>query len=310
MQSLWHFGISTVRKYFEKDISITALRVCMTCAPFGFYSANILSQDGWDRTHENKVFEHQIPLPNSNSPIAKEMRIAVILGTLARLVDRWIFEPTYSMPETAALRDLLSRQAEVEPKKETFLRSMISSVFQEEQEIIAAERIKDIKESLLQVAGMQQLLNPASTANFQKDIEVFLFKSRELWHDIQLSESRFEAVFEYLSTDTPWHTLELKLVDGRNGKVSVSPTTTSELEEDLFVIFPRFYLVQEKPQIISEGIVLYRGQCKTASKELRDERTSGLFGGPGRHTIRTSRAMSFGVDRNGNTSGNTGRNGV
>lgn len=66
-----------------------------------------------------------VPLPWSNSPLAKQMRVAFFLAILACELCTHIFQPTYILKDAAALNKVLAALAKEEPELEIHLRSVL-----------------------------------------------------------------------------------------------------------------------------------------------------------------------------------------
>jgi hypothetical protein len=66
-----------------------------------------------------------IPLPVSNSPIAKQMRVAAVLSILGQELCSYIFQPTYLLKDSTSLNETLDSLARLEPELESHLRSVL-----------------------------------------------------------------------------------------------------------------------------------------------------------------------------------------
>lgn len=226
-------------------------------------------QNDWAELRDDTIFKLQIPLPQSNSGAAKEMRIAMVIGVLARLVDKYIFQPTYVLGDSSGLRDLLLRQAVVDDKKETFARRMLLSMFPEEQEAEAKIRrdwvIQDLVEDVL-----VHFLDPENIREFEKELENVVVQAQECWRTVQYCNQRLEPSFRYThDTNFRWQTFEFQITNPREGKQPVSPVTADDSEDELFVIFPRVYVVKSE-QPITHGAVLRKAQFRAAAQEARE----------------------------------------
>jgi hypothetical protein len=242
--------------------------------------------------------KHQIPLLRSNSVVAKEMRIAAVLGILARLVDKYIFQPTYVLDENSGLRGLLRRQAIANDKKESFARGMLLSMFPEEHdpESDAKARKDWVISDLLTEVIVCGFLTPEAARTFGKELEDVLVKAQESWRTVQYSKQRLEPSFRY--THDPslrWQTLEFPIANTKEGEQPLSPITSDGLEDEPFVIFPRIYIMKSEQQAITAGTVLRSAQLRAAAQEKRENASATPFTQPVsiRHHHGRSRDMSI-----------------
>jgi hypothetical protein len=224
------------------------------------------------------------------------MRIAMVVGILARLVDRYIFQPTYILDEESGLRDLLRRQAAVDDKKEAFTRGVFLSMFPEEQEEWAKKGREMVMNNLISNVVMH-FLAPGDIASFRKELERVVVQAQECWRTVQYCNQRLEPSFRYThDTNFRWQNFDFQIVNPRDENQSVSPITTDDPEDEL-VIFPRVYLVKIK-QPITPGVLLRRAQFRAAAQEARQSASRAPFTEPSstRHRPRRSRDISVSGD--------------
>lgn len=217
----------------------------------------------------------------------------MVIGVLARLVDKYIFQPTYILDDGSGLRELLRRQAVVDYKKETFARGMLLSMFPEEQEAEAKIRKDWVVEDLI-TEVVVHFLAPEHIETFRKELENVVVQAQECWRTVQYCNQRLEPSFRYThDTNFRWQTFQFQITDPRKGKQPASPVTTDDPEDELFVIFPRVYIVKSE-QPIAPGAVLRKVQLSAAAQEVRENASRAPFTEPvqTRHRQRRSRDMS------------------
>ena len=95
--------------------------------------------------------EEPIPIPQSNSNEAKTMRVAAILATLSRLINRDIFQPTFLLDSNSGLRELLREQAMENSRREAQCRALLLAMFPDEQIDEASERKQEVACKLMSV---------------------------------------------------------------------------------------------------------------------------------------------------------------
>ncbi|KAF3050543.1 hypothetical protein E8E11_010564, partial [Didymella keratinophila] len=165
---------------------------------------SVLKSD-WTRLRDNDIFKHQIPLPQSNTHAARTSRTAVVLGTLTRLVDKFIFQPTYLLDEESGLRETLRDQAAVDPMKERYIRGILLSMLLEDQETNSEGAIRLVIKELLETADVQTLLPPEALTTFTNSLNTFVRQCQEEWKVIQRGKQKLEPSFAYSTcADHPW----------------------------------------------------------------------------------------------------------
>ncbi|EKG15341.1 hypothetical protein MPH_07469 [Macrophomina phaseolina MS6] len=192
IENLWVSAIELVGSYFNRDLSPSILQ----------------NQDAWARIKAPDYFKYQIPLPSSNSSAAKLMRTTIILAILARLLNRYIFEPTYIVDEESGLREFLLHQAASHSKKEAFTRAMLLNIFSEEQLSAADERVsRVVQDTMLHICD---LLPKHDADMFERDLKHFTSGACEVWLSIQRLKERFEPSFELVQCeDFDWEKIQL-----------------------------------------------------------------------------------------------------
>lgn len=233
-----------------------------------------------------------IPLPQSNSSAAKQMRVAAVLAVLARCIDLYIFQPTYLSDEEDFIRPLLLRLAMKDSKRESFARAVLLSLFPEDQAKIAAKGVERVIREVLY--SVRDLLSEAQCDSFRSGLELVVQEAQHSWQRIQFAREKFEPLFTLKHfQDLEWE--PLKLDEGEKG----SQIQGSYRDDALLVIFPRIYIVEDnEPDPITPGVVLMRSQSMAAAKEIeRQSASSPTIGRPGTRSreIR-SRTKSTSID--------------
>lgn len=254
------------------------------------------SQSDWTRLRDNDIFKHQIPLPQSNTNAARRMRTAIILGVLTRLVDKFIFQPTYLLDEESGLREVLRDEAANDPVKERYTRGILLSMSPDEQEANGESIVHHVVEQLLDIANARVLLTPEASATFSEALEGFVRQCQEQWKIIQRGKQKLEPSFAYsASSDYPWQLFDDTIADAKDERHSEELSATTAIESDI-VLIPRIYHVSTKPDPdpITPGCVLRKTHFDAAAEELRNSLPSAPFthATSGRHRNRPRRAMS------------------
>lgn len=213
---------------------------------------------------------HHVPLPRTNSIPAKQMRIAVILAILARSLDIHIFHPTYAFGEDSEVREVLCHLAVRESKKESFCRGLLLSLFPDEQESAANERIDSVTEHVMRhVHGL--LLNPEGE-EFEAGLSRLARSAYETWATIRAIKERYEPSFDGAPVEGfEWDTL---LFDGDIvGSTDEKTAIHGGRDDAILIVLPRLYVIEKNqpPQLIADGTVLRRSQSLAAAQELEEE---------------------------------------
>jgi hypothetical protein len=230
------------------------------------------------------------------------MRAAVILGALTRLVDKFVFQPTYLLDEESGLREILREQAAIDPLKERYTRGILLSMSPEEQETNSEEVVHIVVKELLETANARMLLDPEALVTFSKALDAFVRQCQEEWKIIQRGKQKLEPSFAYSTcTSHPWRLLEGIHPIAGGEKRSEKPPATTDVEDNIVVI-PRIYLVGPKvePDPITHGCVLRKRHIDAAAEEIRKNIPSAPFtqGTSSRHRNRPTRTMSVTGDKN------------
>lgn len=224
------------------------------------------------------------------------MRVAATVGFLARLVDKFIFQPTYVLHEDSGFRELLCRQATINQRKERFTRGIILSMFPEDQEKNSEDSINFVIEELFNGIDVRIFFGPDNLALFQERLKGLLSQVQESWKTVQQGKQKLEPIFTYSTPGNyPWRLFDMYVADGKDGRGPRTPLVTDSVEDDV-VIFPRLYLMEAEaePSPITHGAVLRKAQLNAATEEVRRSISSAPFAQPtlSRHR-RPTRGMSM-----------------
>jgi hypothetical protein len=225
------------------------------------------------------------------------MRIATILAILARCINQYIFQPTYILDEEDEIRPLLVRLAAVKSEKESFFRALLLSIFPEEQTenaVKAVERV--VKEVASCVWG---LLSVAQYENFRLDLAQVAQQACDAWRSMQYAKEKFELYFDLTYyEDLPWHVLRFE--EGGACAREQASTGISKGDEELLVIFPRVYVVENaEPDPITNGVVLMKSQTTAAAEEIERNNPSSPTAGKAGPRPRPNRSRTKSSSLNG-----------
>ena len=229
------------------------------------------------------------------------MRIAVMLAILARTIDKDIFQPNYILDGESGIRELLVLQAIADSGKEAYCRSILLSMFPDEQAKVSKERVKEVVGHVGWYA--QELLSVTQFETFKAGLEEVVQSASDLWKTIQRAKQRYEPNFaldDY--EDFDWDIISFEEKTAAAEEEGSAKVTGEGNDEDLLVIFPRVYAVDDSdPDPITHGVVLKRSQSAEATQELERTRTANPTLGrsaTSRARQLRPRSMSFPVNDN------------
>ncbi|KAH7071882.1 hypothetical protein BKA63DRAFT_59194 [Paraphoma chrysanthemicola] len=254
-------------------------------------------QSDWTKLRENEVFQHRIPLPQSNSEVAREMRVAIILGILATLIDDVIFQPTYLVShEDQGLRENLCHQAYINAEQEQAGRSALLAMLPEEQEENEKEGIDYVATELLDGMNVKNLLSPENVSIVRQALEQLLLRFQQEWKIIQRGREKLEVSFQHsFSAEYPWHVLDLRASNAKPKKNPHAQLSSTSLE-DKIVVVPRLYHIKAQAggTPLTHGYVLQKARFNAAETELSRILPTDPFerSGSGRTRNRGGRKMS------------------
>jgi hypothetical protein len=118
-------------------------------------------------------------LPASNSPAAKQMRIAAMLAILARCINLHVFQPTYLLDEKDEIRRLLIRLTVADSKKESFCRAVLLSMFPEIQAKNAAKAVERVVREISW--SVRKLISDTQYDRFKLGLEDVVRQAHDAW---------------------------------------------------------------------------------------------------------------------------------
>jgi hypothetical protein len=209
------------------------------------------------------------------------MRVAIVIGTLATLLDKLVFQPTYLFDDDSGLRDVLLYQAGIDSSKERYARGILLSMLSDEQETRSNKETANLVVSLLlDTANVQVLLDSERVLTVENELQQLVLKFQESWRIIQRGEQKLDTNFDpYLTANKLWYIIETgaKIVKEEHRNKATSSTTT--LDEDNTIVVPQVCLIatESDPVPITHGYVIRRTCIDAAEKELRRDLPSAAF---------------------------------
>jgi hypothetical protein len=246
------------------------------------------NQAAWKKLRYPSILPHHVPLPQSNSNAAKQMRSVIILAILAREIDKYIFQPTYLLTEDSGIRKLLVDLAMEDSNKESFCRALFQTVSPEAHSGNAERRIRKVVDNVSSYAS--DLLPKEQFERLLRGLDEVARTASEIGTVMQRTKEKYEPDFEPEQWgDAEWD--PLSFMDPEEALVNGD----GDADETLLVVFPRTCQIREKERTPCDFVtVLRKHQTIVAERELKKKPSSPT---PGRGVSgRTrSRRMSISV---------------
>ncbi|RDH26429.1 hypothetical protein BDQ94DRAFT_176391 [Aspergillus welwitschiae] len=219
---LWQFAKTELYSQFNVDFTTEA----------------ISNGSAWTNLKRcDLVRNYHIPLPCSNTPPAKQIRLAIILAILAREIDKYIFQPCYIIPEDARIRKILGDLAMTDSEKESFCRSVLQSINTQAQEKVLSSTIQTVVGRVL--SYFDDLLTEAQHMSMRSSLEKIVRKAAGVWQPIRRAKRRYEPDFEQPGPDEYW--LPFTLDDNSRPEAQTAQNTQ---DENALTIFPRLSVIE------------------------------------------------------------------
>ncbi|CZR55872.1 uncharacterized protein PAC_05760 [Phialocephala subalpina] len=258
LDTMWESARQLVNSYLKEDVPEDKLKNLGT------------RLKTWKEFRESRVL-NRLPLPRSNSPAAKQMRIAAMLTIIARCIDQHIFHPTYILGEDkdkdGGIRPLLADLATTDSKKESHLRGLLLSIEPKKQAENASKRVGQVVAEVAPYA--QDVLSAAQFKKFKSGLKQVVQQALEAWQIAQCTREKFELFFA-LDDDFEWQRLSFEDCNAVNGEQSTERVI--EGDEELLVIFPQIYSIRDDGWgLATDGVVLTKSQSLAAEEEVEAE---------------------------------------
>lgn len=151
-----------------------------------------------------------IPLPQSNSPAAKQMRVAAVLAIISRALHRYIFRPVYLSENGSGddgLVHMLRAIAVDNAAREEHTRATLLAMLPEKQKAAAAKRVSTVVREVSY--AVQHLLSALQYEAFCTGLEQACKLACVQWMRIQLAQMKIEPYFGPPFDDFDWQVLPL-----------------------------------------------------------------------------------------------------
>ncbi|KAK3386592.1 hypothetical protein B0H63DRAFT_468045 [Podospora didyma] len=282
----------------------------------------------WESIRQHKRVRNEIPMPLSNTPSAKHMRMSAFLAILSDELCSKVFRPTYLLEHDEELSELLSELAEKDALRGSYLRSVLLHTESKYQSTMANDRFKNTVQIVF--AHFEPLLSSSTQKDsFRSALDKLCKTACDYWQHIQKVNDKVEWTFDLHSPECDWKPFISKASaepgpkqqpnsNGNSsgsgpssGKKSQAPSKSlPDLTSDLvdIVVWPGFYAVDSSgtEDGLTPGYALWDSQVLSAKAEEKAQLTSGPHRAA-RQSSRRSRTMS--ISASNGSEGNSNSNG-
>ncbi|EGY17133.1 hypothetical protein VD0002_g3410 [Verticillium dahliae] len=218
-----------------------------------------------------------IPLPRSNTPAAKLMRVASFLAVLSRQLELYIFQPTYFMTESSELSGLILDMKD--KQQASHLRSVLLRASPDEHGEAQARRAVDGVYKCV-----KPLLRQRDSLSFRASLEKVCREISEMWETFQRYTLLVTADLEF-HPDYPddWKSFP-SIVPPANeiqrapNRQAVQPN--GAISRESIPVWPTFITTQHDGAIdvVLQGTVITEHQMKDAKVEEQKQMNKEMQG--------------------------------
>nr|POE65201.1 hypothetical protein CFP56_34868 [Quercus suber] len=239
----------------------------LVCSKFSVDFPNDIFQDkAWHRLEQPRRFKNPLPLPQSNSLAAKQMRSVAVVAIVVRAIDFHIFQPTYLLSPSSDLRGLTIRQAEQEPRKKAMLRAFFQAMLPQDQATAATRQVARMCDETME--DINGLLPTSMIPSFKEQLREIVEDICDIWQQVLRLEPVVEPTF-VLQHYSDWLWEKLRF-DTEQVTIDEGARVPNDAQaEAQLVVFPRFCIVDEEGlDPVTHGVVILRSQTESAAQEV------------------------------------------
>ncbi|KAK4227145.1 hypothetical protein QBC38DRAFT_478437 [Podospora fimiseda] len=228
----------------------------------------------WNNLRNSPYLKHatqlQVPLPQSNTPAAKGMRISAVLAVLSRAMHRHIFRPVYLFDDDDEnIVKFLRLLEDEDPSREAHMRATLLAMMPERQEEQGARRVKVVVREVSWL--VQHLLSALQYEAFCSGLETACRLACEQWMRIQVAQMKIEPYFGPPYDDFDWQVLDLPefadAVDINHG----IPHAPEDLESTPAVPDDRLETIEATPTTSAVGVTSQTTEQQEQPQEQQQE---------------------------------------
>lgn len=193
LDTIWVSILDLAERHFSADLDDAVLRDA-SC---------------WANLRGSEYLKHavRVPLPQSNSAAAKQMRIAAVLAVLSRALAKYVFRPSYLVDNDGELAKALRDLEAVSPAQELHARATLLAALPDRTRRSAARRVKAVVREVGYL--VQHLLSALQFEAFSTALEESCALACRQWARIQGATMKVEPYFGPPYDDFDWQVLLL-----------------------------------------------------------------------------------------------------
>ncbi|KAI7239099.1 hypothetical protein KC330_g2132 [Hortaea werneckii] len=220
----------------------------------------------WATYEQKSGLSDVLPLPQSNSEAAIQIRCVAISAYLARIFVRDLLQPNYLLPNESNIRGLLTRQAYENPAKATAFRASLQALLPTAQEEAIEERTQIACNTIATLTN--GLLSDREDMQYRSQLKSVAEEASQVWRAIccftDTIEPRFDTRRHENWTDGEFVFEEKQFHIRDQGRIN-----TDTADEPIVAVFPRLYAIYEGvSELETSGVFLMRTQAKASQNEL------------------------------------------
>ena len=258
----------------------------------------------WEALELHEAINGSIPIPASNSPVAKHMRVAALLKVFGEALCDRIFVTTY-VTEDDSHAEFMGNLARRNSAQETYLRAVTLRSLQGQQAYNAKKNIGNVVDEVMDYA--MPLLPPTCVEKLRNTLTMSCQEICKQWMELQKIRARVEASLEPSRRVEEWEafqrvstgdsaTMEKKpngiLKPNSKGQAQPSRRPRVDMRKIYCTLWPSMIMVNEDCEnILSNGVALHVEQWQ----EAKDEQATlpeVKFWGPNRRRRASARAAN------------------
>ncbi|KAI7158568.1 hypothetical protein KC349_g4757 [Hortaea werneckii] len=220
----------------------------------------------WATYEQKSGLSDALPLPQSNSEAAVQMRCVAILAYLARIFVRELLQPNYLLPNESNIRELLTRQAYENPSKATAFRASLQALLPAAQEEALDERTEIACNIVATLTN--GILPDREEMRYRSQLKSLAEEASQVWRAICCFTDTIEPRFDTRRHEN-WTDGEI-VFEGKQFHIRDQVRINTEIaDEPIVAVFPRLYAIFKGfHQLETSGVFLMRNQAKASQDEL------------------------------------------
>lgn len=262
-------------------------------------------QPAWTKLRKAISIQQAIPLPASDSPAAKRMRVVAGVVVLAKALAKHVFLPTY-LTQGDELNSVLSSLEDQDPMQEVFLRAALLKALPQRQNENRDAALNLVVAEVMDGLGL--LILSARRAEFEASLRRISSEICHGWLQVQRLQDKVRLTLS-IGFSEEWQPIPLRLTqasarpetpsvsspsaqpskaqskDGRQALQQPKPEPKSPSSHDfLEAVWPAFLVANaDQPQdgddstawmLLHNGYAITKAQIKEAEDEMAAEESS------------------------------------